>query len=37
MKYSQLVKKFPSFCGTRKFIRAFTSACQLSLSLAVSI
>jgi hypothetical protein len=23
---SQLIKKFPAFCGTRKFITAFTSA-----------
>jgi hypothetical protein len=28
----QLVKKFPTFYGTRKFITAFTSAHQLSLS-----
>jgi len=28
----QLVKKFPTFYGTRKFITAFTSARQLSLS-----
>jgi hypothetical protein len=28
----QLVKKFPSFYGTRKFITAFTSARLLSLS-----
>jgi hypothetical protein len=27
-----LVKKFPAFYGTRKFITAFTSACHLSLS-----
>ena len=27
----QLVKKFPAFCETRKFITAFTSACHLSL------
>jgi hypothetical protein len=29
---SQLVKKFPSFYGTRRFITAFTSARHLSLS-----
>ena len=29
---SQLVKEFPAFYGTRKFITAFTSARQLSLS-----
>ena len=29
---SQLVKKFPAFCGIRKFITAFTSARHLSLS-----
>ena len=29
---SQLVKTFPSFYGTRKFVTAFTSARQLSLS-----
>ena len=28
----QLVKKFPAFYGTRKFITAFTSACHLNLS-----
>jgi hypothetical protein len=28
----QLVKKFPAFYGTRKFITTFTSACHLSLS-----
>jgi len=28
----QLVKKFPAFYGTRKFITAFTTARQLSLS-----
>ena len=33
---SQLVKKFPTFYGTRKFITAFTSARQLSLSWASS-
>ena len=34
---SQLVKRFPAFDGTRKFITAFTSACHLSLSSARSI
>jgi hypothetical protein len=29
---SHLVKKFPTFYGTRKFITTFTSACKLSLS-----
>ena len=29
---SQLVKKFPAFYGTRRFITAFTSARHLSLS-----
>ena len=33
----QLVKKFVAFCGTRKFISAFTSACHLSLFRARSI
>jgi hypothetical protein len=28
----QLVKKFPAFCGTRRFINAFTSSRHLSLS-----
>ena len=28
----QLVKKFPAFCGTRRFITALTSARHLSLS-----
>jgi len=28
----QLVKKFPAFYGTRRFITAFTSASHLSLS-----
>jgi len=28
----QLVKKFPAFYGTRRFITTFTSACHLSLS-----
>jgi len=34
---SHLVKKFPSFYGTRRFITAFTSACHLSLSWASMI
>jgi len=34
---SQLVKKFPVFCGTWRFITAFTSARHLSLSWANSI
>ena len=34
---TQLVKKFPIFYGTRRFINAFTSACHLSLSWARSI
>ena len=34
---SQLVKKFPAFYGTRRFITAFTSTCHLSLSSARSI
>jgi len=33
----QLVKKFPAFYGTRRFIAIFTSARQLSLSWATSI
>ena len=33
----KLVKKFPAFCGTRRFITAFTSARHLSLSWASSI
>ena len=33
----QLVKKFPAFYGTRRFITAFTNARQLSLSWASSI
>jgi len=32
---SQLVKKFPTLYGTRKFITAFTSAHHLSLSLFI--
>jgi hypothetical protein len=34
---SQLVKKFPAFYGTRRFIVAFTSDYYLSLFLARSI
>ena len=34
---SQLVKKFPAFYGTRRFITAFTSARHLSLSWAGSV
>src|SRR5215470_9658254 len=34
---SQLVKKFPPFYGTRRFITAFTRARHLSLSSASSI
>jgi len=34
---SELLKKFPAFYGTRRFITAFTSARHLSLSLARSI
>jgi len=30
----RLVKKFPAFYGTRKFITAFKSACHLSPSSA---
>jgi hypothetical protein len=33
----QLVKKFPAFYGTRRFITAFTSTRHLSLSWASSI
>jgi len=33
----QLVKKFPAFYGTRKFITGFTSDRHLSLSWASSI
>jgi len=32
---SQLVKKFPTFYGTRRFITAFTSARHIALSLAL--
>jgi len=28
---SQLVKKFPAFCGTRSFVTAYTNARRLSL------
>ena len=34
---SQLVKKFPAFCGTQRFITAFTNANHLSLFWASSI
>jgi len=34
---SQLVKKFPAFYGTRRYITAFTSARHISLSWASSI
>jgi len=33
----QLVKKFPAFYGTRKFITTLTSVCKLSLSWASPI
>jgi len=33
----QLIKKFPAFCGTWRYITTFTSACHLSLSWARSI
>ena len=33
----QLVKKFPAFCGTRRFITALTSVRQMSLSWASPI
>ena len=33
----QLVKKFPAFYGTRRFITALTSVCHLSLSCASPI
>jgi len=32
---SQLVKKFPAFYGTRKFITAFTGPRHLSLSVPI--
>jgi hypothetical protein len=31
-KSPQLVKKLPAFYGTRRFITAFTTACDLSLT-----
>jgi hypothetical protein len=31
LTYFQLVKKFPAFCGNRRFITAFTTAYHLSL------
>jgi len=34
---SQVVKKFPSLYGTRRFIAAFTRASYLSLSRTISI
>ena len=34
---SQLVKKFPAFYGTRRFVTAFTSARHLSISWAILI
>jgi len=34
---SQLVKKFPAFYQTRRFITTLTSACHLFLSSATSI
>jgi hypothetical protein len=34
---SQLVKKFPAFFGTQKFIAAITRARHLSLTRAISI
>ena len=34
---SQIVKKFPTLYGTRRFITTFTDACHLSLSWARSI
>ena len=37
LTYSQLVKKFPAFYGTRMFISAFISARHISLSWARSI
>ena len=32
-----LIKKFPAFCGTRRYITTFMSACHLPLSWAGSI
>jgi hypothetical protein len=37
LNVSQLVKKFPAFYVTRRFISSFTIACHLSLSWASSI
>jgi len=37
LSISQLLKKFPAFYGTRRFIAAFTSAGQLSISWVSSI
>ena len=37
LTFPHLVKKFPTFYGTRRFITAFTSVHQLSLSWASSI
>jgi hypothetical protein len=34
---SQVVKKFPAFYGTQRFITTFTTACHLSLFSARSI
>jgi hypothetical protein len=34
LKRPELLKKFPAFYGTRRFITAFTRACHLSLSWA---
>jgi hypothetical protein len=34
---SQLVKKFPTFYGTRRFIAALTRVCHMSLSKVTSI
>ena len=34
---SRLVKKFPAFCGARRFITGFTEACHLLLSWAIWI
>ena len=37
LKGLQLIKKFPTFYGTRRFITAITKACYLSLSRNISI
>ena len=37
LKGFQILKKFPAFYGTRRFVTAFTSARHLSLSWATSI